>query len=173
MPFQPQTENEAYANMLCGHLGEFAWRLSQLPQDKWDWTPDPAAPTARILAAHAWQWLQCDRQHILEPDASKHTRIPEPPLDPQEMCDALEQETEQWRSLILGLTPEQLSEERVQFCYDPLNVRAFLCHMIQNSIYKNGQFATLYFALGLDGTEPYQAPFPNPIYEACYGEESE
>lgn len=41
--------------------------------------------------------------------------------------------------------------------------------MIKNCIYKNGQFATLYFALGLDGTESYAVPFPNPEYEECYG----
>jgi hypothetical protein len=40
--------------------------------------------------------------------------------------------------------------------------------MIQNCIYKNGQLATIYFALGLDGTEPYEAPFPNPIYEQAW-----
>jgi hypothetical protein len=41
--------------------------------------------------------------------------------------------------------------------------------MIQNTIYKHGQFSTLYFALGLDGTEPYSAPFPNPIYAEIFG----
>src|SRR5689334_21111807 len=115
MPFQPSTENEAYAGMLCEHLEEFIERLRQLPADKWDWAPDPAAPSARILAAHAWQWLQCDRQHIFEPDASRHTRIPDPPADPAAMCDALQEETERWRQLILDLTVEQLAEPRVQF----------------------------------------------------------
>jgi hypothetical protein len=130
----PQNENEAYAFLLCNHLAGFVHELRQLPPDKWDWTPDPAAPTARILAAHAWQWLQCDRRHIAEPDASKHTRIPEPPTDPQAMCDALQEETERWRELILNLTPEQLAEGRRQFNGDyPLNIRGFVCHMIQNT----------------------------------------
>jgi hypothetical protein len=52
-------------------------------------------------------------------------------------------------------------------------VRGFVCHMVQNTIYKNGQFMTLFYALGLDGTEPYDAPFPNPIYEQCFGSKSE
>ena len=43
-------------------------------------------------------------------------------------------------------------------------MRGFVDHMIQNAIYKRGQFATLYFALGMDGIEPYDAPWPNPIY---------
>lgn len=170
MAYQPKTENEAYALVLCGHLETFTQRLRQLPPDKWDWTPDPAAPTARILSVHAWQWLQCDRRHIAEPDASKHSRIPDPPLEPQALCDALQQETEEWQRLLSGLTPEQLGAERFQFNGDfPMNIRGFVCHMIQNVIYKHGQFATLYFALGLDGTEPYSAPFPNPIYEQCFG----
>jgi len=170
MPFTPRTENEAYANMLCQHLDEMTHRLRRLPADQWDWSPDPAAPTARALAAHAWQWLVCDRQHIDEPDAAQHPRIPDPPESTQAMCDVLEAETECWRRLILSLMPEQLAAPRVQFCNDdPLNVRALVCHMIKNSIYKNGQLATLYFALGLDGTAPYSAPLPNPEYETCYG----
>jgi hypothetical protein len=170
MAYQPQTENEAYALLLCGHLEHFVERLRELPPDKWDWTPDPAAPTARILAVHAWQWLQCDRRHIAQPDASLHERIPEPPLNPVDICIALQEETEEWRRLLSALTPEQLGTERFQFNGNfPMNVRAFVCHMIQNVIYKHGQFATLYFALGLDGTEPYAAPFPNPIYEQCFG----
>lgn len=39
-----------------------------------------------------------------------------------------------------------------------------LVNMILNSIYKNGQVSMIYFALGLDGTEPYSAPFPDSIY---------
>lgn len=31
-------------------------------------------------------------------------------------------------------------------------------------IYKHGQLSTLFFALGLDGEEPYTAPFPNDVY---------
>ena len=168
MPLEPKTEIEAYAWMLCMHLDAMTHRLRLMPPDKWDWTPAPAAPTARTLASHAWQWLICDRQHIAERDVSKHARIPEPPSDPQAMCDALQEETKKWRTLILELTPERLDEERYQFLPEnSLTVRWFVCHMIQNCIYKNGQFATLFFALGLDGTELYDAPFPNPIYEQC------
>lgn len=174
MAFEMQTENQAYANLLCNHLRSLTQGLRTLPSDKWDWTPDPAAPTARILAAHTWQWLQCDRQHIAERNPALHSRIPEPPSEPEAMCDALQDETERWERLILELTPEQFAEERHQFSSSALlNIRWFVCHMIQNSIYKHGQFSTLYFALGLDGTEPYTAPFPNPIYEECYGSDSE
>ena len=163
-------ENESYIDLLCGHLEGFTARLRMLPADKWDWTPDVAAPTARILATHAWQWLICDRHHIGEPDASKHPRVPEPPADPQKMCDALAEETENWRQLLQSLSEEQLDAPRRQFNGNyPLTVRWFVCHMIQNLIYKHGQFSTLFFALGLDGTEPYTAPFPNPIYTELFG----
>lgn len=158
-------ETEAYAQLLISHLRGMVRSLRRIPEDKWDWTPDVAAPTPRILATHAWQWLQCDRQHINEPDAMKHTDVLEPPRDPQAMCDAFEEEINTWKDLILSLTPEQLDEDRYQFNGEwNLTVRGFVCHMIQNCIYKNGQLSTLYFALGLDGTDPYDAPFPNPIY---------
>jgi len=158
-------EQHAYAYLLCSHLRHMTERMRLVPEDKWDWSPAPAAPTTRILASHAWQWLVCDRQHILEPDARKHAPIPEPPNDPAAMCDLLAAETDTWEALILSLTTAQLDEPRSQFNQGEMGVRGFVCHMIQNCIYKHGQFATLFFALGLDGTEPYDAPFPNPIYQ--------
>jgi hypothetical protein len=160
----PTSETEAYAGLLIPHLRAMTDSLRKLDADQWDWTPDVAAPTARILAAHAWQWLICDRRHIAEPDALKHLDIPDPPKDPQAMCDALSEETDRWEKMILGFTPEELDAPRSQFNSYPRTVRNFICHVIQNSIYKNGQFATLFFALGHDGTAPYAAPLPNPIY---------
>jgi hypothetical protein len=164
-----KNENELCMDLLGSHLDELVYRLRRIPADKWDWTFAPPAPTPRILATHAWQWLICDRQHIAEPDASRHPRIPDPPGDPQALCDALAEETRRWGELLLSLTPEQFIAERRQFNGYPMNIRAFVAHMIQNCIYKNGQLATIYFALGLDGTEPYAAPFPNPIYEELFG----
>ncbi|HEY3330474.1 MAG TPA: hypothetical protein VGK19_10665 [Capsulimonadaceae bacterium] len=158
------TENEAYISLLCGHLFAMIQKLRKIPADRWDWTPDQAAPTARILASHTWQWLVCDRQHIGEPDVFAHADIPPVPTDPDAMCDLLLTETDNWYDLLLAMTPNQFDATRKQFGETEMNVRAFVCHMIQNSIYKHGQLATLFFALGLDGTEPYDAPFPNPIY---------
>jgi uncharacterized damage-inducible protein DinB len=88
----------------------------------------------------------------------------EPSRDTAALCDLLAEEAERWQELILSLTPEQLDAPRKQFNGYPMTVRDFITHMIQNSIYKHGQFSTIYFALGLDGTEPYSAPFPNLIY---------
>ncbi len=164
-----RNENEAYVSLLCGHLWVFTQRLRQIPPDKWDYQPAAPAPSPRILATHAWQWLICDRQHIAEPDARKHPRVPDPPANQQALCDELAAETERWRALLLSLTPGQFGEERRQFNEYPMNVRGFVCHMIQNTIYKHGQLATIYFALGLDGDEPYAAPFPNPIYDQLQG----
>ena len=166
------TENEAYASLLCGHLEGMIYRLRQMPEDKWDWRPADASPTARILAAHAWQWLICDRQHLEQPDASLHLPIAEPPSDPVAMCDALQVETDHWRKLIMRCSADDFASPRKQFNLDEarMNVRSFVCHMIQNCIYKHGQLSTLYFALGFDGTEPYSAPFPNPIYAEIFGQ---
>src|SRR5262245_3019970 len=140
---------QAYEILLCGHMEGFTERLRQLSPEQWDWTPDQAAPTPRTLAVHAWQWLICDRQHIGEPEDSKHSRGPETPTDTNALCDALAEETENWRRLLRSLTPEQLKRPSTQFNYpdSPMNVRGFICHMVQNVIYKHGQFSELYFAL--------------------------
>lgn len=164
-------ETEAYEDLLCVHLKGMVYRLRRIPADKFDFAFAPPAPTPRVLAVHAWQWLICDRMHITEPDAAKHPRVPDPPADQAALCDVLAEETETWRALIRSLTPEKLAETRYQFNEHPyrMTVRGFVCHMIQNCVYKHGQLATIYFALGLDGTEPYTAPFPNDIYAEVLG----
>jgi hypothetical protein len=168
---EPKNEMEQYRMLLLMHLRGFVERLRMLPDDRWDWTPDPAAPTPRTLAVHTWQWLQCDRQHIADPDASRHPRTLEPPVETAALCDALAAETEEWNRLLLTLTPEHLDRSSEQFNVSgsAMNVRGFIGHIIQNTIYKHGQFSELFFALGLDGTEPYTAPFPNPIYAELFG----
>lgn len=163
------TENQAYSNLLISHLRGFVYRLRLLGPEQWDWTPDLAAPTARILATHTWQWLICDRQHITEADVANHPLVPDPPSDTFALCDALELETIRWEALILDLSTEEFAAERHQFNAYPMNVRDFVCHMIQNCIYKHGQFSTLYFAMGLDGASLYDAPFPNHFYLELHG----
>jgi hypothetical protein len=165
------TEQEAYAEVLLSHLSAMSRRLRQLPADKWDFTFHQAAPTSRTLAQHAIQWLQCDRQHINNPDASQHRPVPEIPTEPEAICDAMDREAAEWKTPLANMTVEDLNRESRQFNFDdaPMTVRAFVAHMIQNLIYKNGQFATIYFALELDGAAPYEAPFPNPIYDEVFG----
>ncbi|HZT40895.1 MAG TPA: ankyrin repeat domain-containing protein [Chthonomonadaceae bacterium] len=159
-----QTENEAYAFLLRMHLQELIERLRQIPPDKWEWQPALPAPSARLLAEHAYAWLLADRQHLLEPDATRHAHTPQLPAGQQALCDALEQEEKWWSDFLPTLTAEQLAEKRKQFGMSPRTVRWFVGHTLQNVIYKNGQLATIYFALGLDGTEPYVAPMPNDYY---------
>lgn len=171
-----KTEQEAYENLLCGHLEGFVWRLRKLPPEQFDYQFAPAAPSARTLATHAYQWLVCDRYHITEPDARKHARVPDAPADPEGLVNALAEETENWRQLLRGLSAADLDAPRSQFNHESkwmTCTRDFVCHMIQNTIYKHGQFATIFFALGHDGTEPYTAPFPNPIYEELFGPRSD
>lgn len=167
----PITETESIARMLCGHLRQMVHHARAIPSEKFDFTFASPAPTPRTLVTHAYQWLVCDRQHVEEPDASKHPRVPRPESQAA-LCDALAEETDRWEAMILALTPERLDEERHQF-NDPENwsVRGILQHMCQNCVYKNGQLSYLFFALGLDGDAPYDAPFPNPIYEEVFGKE--
>ena len=136
-----------------------------LKPEHWDWTPNPAAPTPRQVAVHAWQWLQCDRQHINNASLASHVDVAEPPETTAEFCDAFEAEILAWQELLQNLKPERLDERRGQFSDDgSLNVRWFILHMIQNVIYKHGQFSEVFFALGYDGDAPYTTYYPNPIY---------
>ena len=151
-------------SLLRMHVRGMAYCLRQIPKDKWDWTVAPPAPTPRILAAHTLSWLICDRQHIEQPDAMLHALVPDVPADPAAICDALDAEVAKWGLLLDRLSLEDLDAPRSQFNEYPMTVRAFLGHVVQNSIYKNGQMMTLFYALGLDGDAPYDAPFPNPIY---------
>jgi hypothetical protein len=164
-------ENHAIAEILCGHMRKMARIAGQIPADKFDWTYAPPAPTPRTLVTHAWQWLICDRYHIEQPDASMHPRVPDPPADQQALCAALASEADTWEKMLLAMSFETMAEKRHQFNdtnWD-WSVRGSVYHMIQNAIYKHGQLSTIYFALGLDGTEPYEAPFPNPIYAEVFG----
>jgi hypothetical protein len=152
---------------LIGHLkGMLRWSRQMTPE-QFDFTYHVAAPTARTLVTHAWQWLTCDRQHIEEPDASKHPLVMEAPQDMNALCDELEAETNRWDAMLQTLTAEQLDEVRHQFNNTDFDwsVRGCLYHMLQNTIYKHGQLSYLAFSFGLDGTEPYEAPFPNVFYK--------
>ena len=97
-----------------------------------------------------------------------HAPVLTVPADPAAVCDALDAEMDRWEALLPRLTPEDLDAPRAQFNEYPMTVRQFLGHIVQNSIYKNGQLMTLFYALGLDGDAPYDAPFPNPIYAALH-----
>lgn len=79
------------------------------------------------------------------------------------MVRKLQEEAEEWRGLIRSISAEQLLEERVAF--DRMrNIRGFLFHIGQHLIYKEGQIRMLYYEMGLDGPEPYAAPYPDEIY---------
>lgn len=171
MNLTPSTELESAETLLMGHLESMLRGLRKLKPEHWDWTPDQAAPTPRTVSVHAWQWLMCDRQHIDEPDFTKHVKVAEPPEDTEQFCTAFQEEIENWRQLLRRLTPEDLAAPRYQFGETeyPMNVRYFIGHMVQNVIYKNGQFAEVFYALGYDGTGPYTAPFPNAIYDEVRG----
>lgn len=158
-------ETEAYIELLCGHLLRITRRLRAIPERSWEWQPNPYTPSPRALAQHTWLWLVSDRRHLEEPDASRHPRIAEPPTDQLELCALLEQETEEWRTLLRAMTPDRLGETRLAFNWRRVNVRWLVYHMCQNVIYKHGQLATLFFQLGLDGEEPYQPPVPQNDYD--------
>ena len=107
-----QTENEAYVELLCSHLSFLTDRLSRIPADKWEWTPTLSAPSPHILAEHTWHWLVADRQHLQEPDVTRHKPVPDAPASQKALCDAITAEKLQWHEILMALTPEQFAEER-------------------------------------------------------------
>jgi hypothetical protein len=159
-----QNETELYQRMLCGYIESMVNWLRKIPEEQWDWTPAVYAPTSRQVAEHTWVTLVCDRQHVEQPDVSLHPLVPDPPREPAALCAALETEAQWWREWLARQTPETYLAPRRQFGVWPINVRWIVFHITQQVVYKLGQLSTLYYALGLDGTEPYQAPFPNEFY---------
>ena len=166
----PELEN--VSQNLIGHARKMLHWARKMSPEQLDFTYHQAAPTTRTLVTHAWQWLACDRQHIEQADASKHTLITEAPSDPLALFAEFEAEIDRWQALLAELTEEKLAEIRHQFNDTGFDwsVRGCVYHMLQNVLYKHGQLSYLAFAFGLDGTDPYEAPFPNPIYKEVFGE---
>jgi hypothetical protein len=160
-----KSETEAYISLLTSHLNLMAGRMEEIPPDKWDWAPSIAAPTPRIIGEQTWRWLVADHRHLTEPDMTRHERTPAPPPTQKDVCAALREEGDRWRELIARLTASQMDEERYHFGAFPRNVRFMIGHITQQVTYKSGQLSTLYFALGLDGTEAFTAPVPNDDYD--------
>lgn len=166
------SELEIVSYNLLGNARKILRWARQLTPEQLDFTYALSAPTARNLVIHTWQWLACDRQHIEQPDASLHALIEEAATDPATLFAQFEAEIDRWQTLLAELTPEKLDAVRSQFndTSYPWSVRDALYHMLQNVLYKLGQLSYLYYALGYDGTDPYEAPFPNPIYREVFGE---
>lgn len=159
-----QNESEVYTRMMCGFVDSMVFWLRKIPDAQWDWTPAVSAPTARQVAAHTLVTLICDRQHVGQPDVLLHPLVPDPPESTAALCEALESEANWWREWLSRQAPESYLQPRKQFGISLVNVRWIVFHTMQQVVYKTGQLSTLYYALGLDGTEPYEAPQPNTYY---------
>jgi hypothetical protein len=152
---------------LIGHIEGMLYWAELMSDAQFDFTYQPAAPNARTLVTHAWQWLVCDRQHILEPDTKLHSLIADAPDSKAALIAQLRAEKGHWETLLFAMTDEKLREPRHQFGDQSWewSVRGIVYHMLQNVIYKHGQLSYLAYAFGLDGTEAYTAPFPNVYYQ--------
>jgi len=159
-----QNELEAFEVMTAGYVGSILRAARQIPEDKWNWSFSERTPTAREICEHTFAWLWCDRQQMTLLDRSLHLPTPDLPSERESMIELLADEGEDWRRLVRSLTPEQLLDERESWDGDTSNLRSFLFHMGQHVIYKAGQIWMLNFELGLDGAEPYDAPYPNRYY---------
>ena len=161
---QLRSEQETFELMTAGYVGSLLRAARLFSDEQWNWSFSERTPTAREVCEHAFVWLWCDRQQMTVLDRSLHQPTPELPCDRLSMIQMLEDEAIEWRRLIRGLTAEMLDEEREPWEGDRRLIRSFLFHMGQHIIYKAGQIWMLAFELGLEGSEPYDAPYPNRIY---------
>ncbi len=161
---QLKDELEVFELMIVGYIGSLVRTARSIPDDKWNWSFSERTPTAREICEHTFVWLWCDRQQMTVLDRTQHRPTPDLPIDRMAMIQLLEQEAGEWRRLVRSLDQESLSAEREPWPGETRVVRSFLFHMGQNVIYKVGQVSVLYYELGLDGGEPYDAPFPNRSY---------
>jgi hypothetical protein len=160
-----QSELEVFELMTAGFTGAIVRQARLIPPDKWNWSFSERTPTAREICEHTFVWLYCDRQQMTVLDRSQHRPTPDLPADREAMLQLLASEGEEWRRLVRSLTLEQLLDERESWDGEMRNLRAFLFHIGQQAVYKNGQINMLVYELGLDGGEPYDAPFPNRYYD--------
>ena len=166
MNLAPASELEGFDLFLAFHLNKLLERFKMMKPEDRDWSPNVAAPSARIIVEHTWQWLLCDRQHIMNPYVASHSDVAEAPASDDAFCEAFSLEIKEWRDMLASMDPKLLDEPRLQFGLEKnaCNIRYFLGHTLQNVTYKSGQLSLLFFALGYDGPEQYSAPFPNEIY---------
>lgn len=160
----PTTELEAFEHFICAFTSGIIRRARSIPGDKWNWSFSERTPTAREICEHSWMWLRLDRQAITALDSSRQVAIPDPPQQQAQMVDLLESEKEAWVELIQTLKSSDLDELRYGPDGESRSIRGYLYHMAQHIVSKSGQMTMLYFELGLDGEEPYDAPHPNRVY---------
>lgn len=159
-----QSELEDFEVMTAGFVGSIVRAATGIPEDKWNWSFSARTPTAREICEHTFVWLWCDRQQMTVLDRSLHGPTPDLPPERESIILLLKEEAEEWRRLVRSLSPGQLLEERESWDGETRNLRSFLFHMGQHVIYKAGQIWMLAFDLGVEGMEPYTAPYPNLDY---------
>ena len=158
-------EADSYSWLLRSHFDKIASRSNEMSEEQWLWRPTTPAPSARETVEHAWAWLISDRLHIENEVDMKTWRTPDPPQAKAAMVDEFEAEAARWSAMLDSMNDSTLDETRNRFGLQPATIRFLIQHMVQNVIYKSGQLSTLYFAQGLDGTEPFAAPLPNEIVD--------
>src|SRR5579885_3362364 len=177
-------EAESYDWLLQNHLEKLIVRSKAMSDEQWNWKPSPPSPCAREIVEHACIWLLTDRLQIEAQQDLLTWRAPALPDGREQMIAELEAESARWRKMLTTMDDSVLNEPRRRHGIFPSTVRFFVQHMVQNVSYKSGQLATLFFAQGLDGAEPFVAPMPNelqdlianaianPLIEAVVREES-
>jgi len=177
------TECDVYRLMFLFHAEHIIQRCEAMTDEQWNWRPSVPAPNARETASHALMWMISDRMH-LEERTDVHTAIVEVPNKKEELLQAFRSEVEVWRTWLTNADSRDLNKKVKRFGILPTTKRFFVGHALQNLVYKSGQVSVLYFAQGLDGTEPFKAPsqqeilatlepfFMNPLIAAVIAEDA-
>ena len=160
-------ETELYGWLLEDYIRQMTARLNRFTDEQWVWHPSAPVPSAQTLATNALEWMICDRQHILEPDAQFHEPIPATSASRQEVVTALQAELKEWMRLFTQIRVEDLDAPRRQFNRldaDHQDVRWLMLHAINNIVLRLGEMSTLAHALGHDGTEAHKNLLPAECY---------
>jgi hypothetical protein len=161
-------ETELYGQLLEESIGQMSERLNRFTDEQWIWHPSAPVPSAQMLATNALEWMFCDRQHILEPDAKFHPAVPRTSSDRKEVIAALQAELAEWKRLLSQIRVEDLDAPRRQFNRldaDRQDVRWMMLHALGNVASCHGQLTTLSRALGHDGAQAYENVLPAAGYE--------
>jgi hypothetical protein len=160
-------DTETIIPLLEGYLRQISGRLMRMSVEQWDWRINPAAGTIHELATHSYHWLVADRMHITEPDARFHDEIPNAPLSPQELAQAIDAERIEWVNMLKMIRFEDMDAPRQQFNHpqsEDQDVRWMIMHALQTLIFDYGQMLVIFCALGMEGNQPYIASSPRDFY---------
>ncbi len=150
--------------MFLYHADNIIKRSEAMTHEQWTWRPAIPAPNSQETASHALAWMISDRMH-LEEQPNLHSAKVDIADNKNDLIEQFKREAEIWREWLSKADHRELNKKVKRFGIFPMTKRFFVGHALQNLVYKSGQLSILYFAQGLDGDAPFNAPMPEQILE--------